>query len=201
MGTRHIVEVIKDGKKIIRQYGQWDGNAETAGTRIRDFIKNNGKDRLVEILKYTEIKNVDSSFKDESDEPDYERLEEIARYIDEVRHPGLYYQGDIDFYLGIIPAVIDKYGFEDTAYCYMYSRNTGYRILDVINILACHENCWRTKEYKIPVYLINEEVDPERKIIVNLDEDSLTFEYFGREKSWNFGKLPTIAELKKIDKW
>lgn len=34
MGTRHLTEVIFKGKKVIAQYGQWDGSLAGAGVEI-----------------------------------------------------------------------------------------------------------------------------------------------------------------------
>ena len=51
MGTSHIVEVINDGKLVIRQYGQTDGIAEIAGSYICNFLKEHDAEYFVNGLK------------------------------------------------------------------------------------------------------------------------------------------------------
>lgn len=47
MGTRNLTAVIKQGKPVIAQYGQWDGYPEGQGTTIYEFVKHAGISRLV----------------------------------------------------------------------------------------------------------------------------------------------------------
>ena len=41
MGTRHITVIIKNGKPIVAQYGQWDGYFDGAGVTIKNAITKN----------------------------------------------------------------------------------------------------------------------------------------------------------------
>lgn len=207
MGTRHIVRVIKDGKVVINQYGQWDGYAETAAYTLRNFIKENGKERLNEILD--KIEPIGSANHDS--EPDMlitsnahilESMmtsfdEEIAEYRDKIRSMGIF---DIDMHIALVPILVEKFGFERTAKYYTLTRDTGYKVLDVLNMLFAVNEC-QFGEQKIPVYLEDEDLDPGRKIIINMDNETFTCHYFGKEKSWSFDKLPTLSELRKVDKW
>ncbi len=38
MGTRHITQVILDGKTVVSQYGQWDGYPDATGADILKFL-------------------------------------------------------------------------------------------------------------------------------------------------------------------
>lgn len=49
MGTRHIVQVIKDGETKVSQYGQYDGYPECKGAMVLEFLKT--MDRTVFELK------------------------------------------------------------------------------------------------------------------------------------------------------
>lgn len=55
MGTRHIIEIIKDGNVAVRQYGQWDGYAETAAYHLRNFIREHGADTVRSLIDKTQI--------------------------------------------------------------------------------------------------------------------------------------------------
>jgi hypothetical protein len=206
MGTRHIVEVIKDNKIVIRQYGQWDGYAATAGYTLRNFIKENGKERLDEILDKVEpIDNIAHG-----NEPDMlitdkahilESMmtsfdEEIAEYRDKIRSMGIF---DIDMHIALVPILVEKFGFDRTAKYYTLTRDTGYKVLDVLNMLYSINEC-RFGKIKIPVY-IEEDFDTGRRIVINMDDETFACKYFGKEKTWTFDKLPTLTELRKVDKW
>ena len=206
MGTRHIVEVIRKGKPVIRQYGQWDGYAATAGYTLRNFIKENGKERLDKILDKVEpINNIAHG-----NEPDMlitnkahilESMmtsfdKEIAEYRDKIKSMGIF---DIDMHIALVPVLVEKFGFDRTAKYYTLTRDTGYKVLDVLNMLYSIKEC-RNGETKIPVY-IEEDFDTGRRIVINMDDGTFSCKYFGKEKTWTFDKLPTLSELKKVDKW
>ena len=44
MGTRHIIQVIKDNKTLISQYGQYDGYPEGQGVDVLNFVRNMDSD-------------------------------------------------------------------------------------------------------------------------------------------------------------
>lgn len=206
MGTRHIVEVIRKGKPVIRQYGQWDGYAATAGYTLRNFIKENGKERLNEILdKVDPIDNIthgnepdmlitDKAHILESMMTSFDK--EIAEYRDKIKSMGIF---DIDMHIALVPILVEKFGFDRTAKYYTLTRDTGYKVLDVLNMLYSIKEC-RDGETNIPVY-IEGDLDTGRKIVINIDDETFTCKYFDKEKTWTFDKLPTLSELKKVDKW
>lgn len=39
MGTRHLVNVVKDNNPVIAQYGQWDGYPSGQGVNVLSFLK------------------------------------------------------------------------------------------------------------------------------------------------------------------
>lgn len=53
MGTRNLTKVIDSTNRVrVAQYGQWDGYPEYTGTRILDFIRENGMlDRIENNLR------------------------------------------------------------------------------------------------------------------------------------------------------
>lgn len=52
MGTRHLQVVIsKEGKKVISQYGQWDGYPSGQGREILDFLKHSDQEAYKQNLE------------------------------------------------------------------------------------------------------------------------------------------------------
>ncbi len=213
MGTRHIVEVIKDKKTVIRQYGQWDGYAETAAYQLRNFIKKHGAQKTKELMELTEIQNTRSRHEDGPDmliTPDGFHMaesmlcavNEIAEYLYKLSSGTflLCRYGISDVKLVSIPAVVEKFGLEKAMNYYMLTRDTGYKVLDTIGIFSCFDKV-ASGECEIPVFLEEEDLDPGRKIIIDLDKETFTCKYFKKEQTWTFEKLPTLAELRKVDKW
>lgn len=202
MGTRHIVEVIKDNKKVIRQYGQWDGYADTAAYHLRNFIKEHGAEYIRDLLEKTEIHNdteLDSFHWKESALG--VNTSDVDAYIEKIKMLGSFRGDGIeDIHIAIIPAVVEKFGLEKAMQHYLMTRDTGYKILDVLGIFSCFEEI-KYGNLKMPIYLEPVDMDTGRKIIINLDKETFTCRYFGKEQTWNFDKLPTLTELRKVDKW
>lgn len=46
MGTRHLINVVYDGKLVISQYGQWDGYPTGQGVDVCNFIRSGDYTRL-----------------------------------------------------------------------------------------------------------------------------------------------------------
>lgn len=210
MGTRHIIEVVKDNRLVIRQYGQWDGYAETAGYHLRNFIKNHGINKIKEIVDKTEIQNAKQAHKCEPDlliTPSGFKIaeamlytDEIGNYIQKIKELGLcIWAYDMDTHLATILPCVEKFGLEKTMQHYMLTRDTGYKILDVMGIFSCFPEI-ENNELKIPVYLEDDDINPGRKIIINTDDKTFTCEYFNKKQTWSCDKLPTLAELRKLDK-
>lgn len=55
MGTRHITVIIKNGKPIVAQYGQWDGYFDGAGVIIKNAITKNINEHFLTNLKKLEF--------------------------------------------------------------------------------------------------------------------------------------------------
>ena len=210
MGTRHIVEVVKGNKLAIRQYGQWDGYAEIAAYHLRKFIKKHGVEKIRELVDLTEIQNTIQCHN--VDKPDFllttsdfhmsESLvgyhaNAIDKYIETIGRTGTFEKYDLK---KIVPALMEKFDLEEVMAYYMMTRDTGYRILDVIYAFSRFKEV-ASGDCKIPVFLEDENIDTCRKIIINLDTETFTCIYFDGEQSWSFDKLPTLAELRKVDKW
>lgn len=202
MGTRHIVEVIKDNKTVIRQYGQWDGYADTAAYHLRNFIKEHGAEDIRALLEKTEIHNdteLDSFHWKESALG--VNTSDVDAYIEKIKMLGSFYRYGIKYTpCAIIPAVVEKFGLEKAMQHYLMTRDTGYRILDVLGIFSCFKEIKHGK-LKMPIYLEPVDMDTGRKIIINLDNETFSCKYFGKEQTWSFDKLPTLTELRKVDKW
>ncbi len=196
MGTSHIVEVINDGKLVIRQYGQTDGIAEIAGSYICNFLKEHDAEYIKDLLNNTELKDISRE-----EAYDYEKIPEMARYLNGLKMLGGFYGSGIDVHLGSIPAMIQKFGLEDTAKFYIISSDTGYKILNVINVLDCVKEI-RDGEFKIPIYLEDKDTESSRKIIINLDDSTITFEYFNQKRTYSFDpfnyRMPTLKDLMRL---
>ena len=210
MGTRHIVEVVKDDKLAIRQYGQWDGYAETAAYHLRKFIKKHGAEKIRGLVDLTEIQS--SIQCHNADKPDFLltssdfhmkeslvgcHVSDFDKYIQEKELTGTFEKYNLK---ETIPALVKKFSLEEVMAYYMMTRDTGYRILDVIDAFSQFK-CVQEGTCKIPVFLEDENIDTGRKIVINLDAETFTCKYFDGEQTWSFDKLPTLAELRKVDKW
>ncbi len=65
MGTRHLINVIKDNKPVIAQYGQWDGYPSGQGLGILEFLKSGLLGKLKDNLskvRFLDIKGKDAEF-------------------------------------------------------------------------------------------------------------------------------------------
>ena len=210
MGTRHIVEVIKDKKTAIRQYGQWDGDAATAAYHLRNFIKEIGAQTIRELIDLTQVQGESDRYEIAPDlcignAHEFHVAEslmlrtEISEYIDRVLALGFVHTYlEPDEKIALIPAVVERFGLAEAVRHYMLTRDTGYKILDVIGVFSCFRDVASGK-VKIPVWLEDEELNPGRKIIIDLDNETFTCNYFDDVRTWSFGKLPTLAVLRKID--
>ena len=82
MGTRHNIQIKKDGKIVLSQYGQWDGYPDGQGKDILNFLSNKENvDKLKLVsnkLRFFDANGKDKEFLDEynknspkwSNEPD-----------------------------------------------------------------------------------------------------------------------------------
>ena len=202
MGTRHIIEIIKDGNVAVRQYGQWDGYAETAAYHLRNFIREHGADTGRSLIDKTQIQKKDGvpispdGFHMAESEM---RTTEPIFYIWQLRRLGFFSDYIPNFWVACIPAAIEKFGLEETMSSFSITWETGYKILDVIAIFTSFKE-FDEKKLKFPVYLEDENCEPGRKIIINLDDETFTCEYFDIKYTWGFKQLPTLAELRTLDK-
>lgn len=197
MGTRHIVEVINNGNTVLRQYGQWDGYAEIAGHHICEFIKKHRLE-LKDMMACTEIKPNSSELANDFHWKECTLAENDIFTTYTLRLSSIAAHMGLDAskkYLYAIPAVVEKFGVEKAMDYYMLTRDTGYRIFDIIYMF---KNMLKSGK-KIPVYMMSEDVDPGRKIIVNLDDETIEFKYFDKDKIYSFSHLPAKSILKKID--
>lgn len=191
MGTPHILKVIKDGRTVIRQYGQYDGDAATAGHNLCSFITKYGAETIRKLIDQTEIQ--------EQSGPISVPVE-VGEYFANINYLGDFFKFLGDPYITVIPSAIEKFGLQKTMQYYMLTRYTGYKVLHVIGVFSCVKEVEEGK-CKIPVYLESDDMeDAGRKITLDLDNEAIVFDYIGKHKVWEFSSLPADAELKELDK-
>ena len=59
MGTRNLISVIKDGKPVIAQYGQWDGYPSGQGAGVLQFLNSGDLDKLTNKLSKVRFLDID----------------------------------------------------------------------------------------------------------------------------------------------
>jgi len=90
MGTRHIIQVIKDNKTVVSQYGQWDGYPEGQGAAVLNFLKT--MDRPVFELKVGNCIYPDAAVLENATIEDYPTMSrsmstEILQHIQDSTEP------------------------------------------------------------------------------------------------------------------
>ena len=200
MGTRHLTVVIKDNEIKLSQYGQWDGYFTYSGTKFLEFVKENLQSKSKKKQKY--------------------RIETFGEKIDTLK------KVDEKTYQEFI-AIKDKYGFDNTLnksqfaipfdiMFPQFSRDTGVRILDIINRIQPY---MFNSNYKFPVILDFDGVCCTEFVnVINLDTEEIymltTHEFKGvplptcelvenvyeHHDCWyksSIKDIPTIAKIKK----
>ena len=200
MGTRHLTVVIKDNEIKLSQYGQWDGYFTYSGTKFLEFVKENLQSKSKKKQKY--------------------RIETFGEKIDTLK------KVDEKTYQEFI-AIKDKYGFDNTLnksqfaipfdiMFPQFSRDTGVRILDIINRIQPY---MFNPNYKFPVVLDFDGVGCTEFVnVINLDTQEIymltTHEFKGvplptcelvenvykHHDCWyksSIKDIPTIAKIKK----
>ena len=200
MGTRHLTVVIKDNEIKLSQYGQWDGYFTYSGTKFLEFVKENLQSKSKKRQKYC-IKTFG------------EKIDTLQK-VDEKT-----YQEFI--------AIKDKYGFDNTLnkskfaipfdiMFPQFSRDTGVRILDIINRIQAY---MFNPNYKFPVVLEFDGVGCTEFVnVINLDTEEIymltTHEFkgvplstcelvenvYGHHDCWyksSIRDIPSIAKIKK----
>ena len=155
MGTRHLTVVIKDNEIKLSQYGQWDGYFTYSGTKFLEFVKENLQSKSKKKQKY--------------------RIETFGEKIDTLK------KVDEKTYQEFI-AIKDKYGFDNTLnksqfavpfdiMFPQFSRDTGIRILDIINRIQPY---MFNPNYKFPVILDFDGVGCTEFVnVINLDTQEI----------------------------
>ena len=200
MGTRHLTVVIKDNEIKLSQYGQWDGYFTYSGTKFLEFVKENLQSKSKKKQKY--------------------RIETFGEKIDTLK------KVDEKTYQEFI-TIKDKYGFDNTLnksqfaipfdiMFPQFSRDTGVRILDIINRIQPY---MFNPNYKFPVILDFDGVGCTEFVnVINLDTQEIymltTHEFKGvplptcelvenvykHHDCWyksSIKDIPTIAKIKK----
>ena len=200
MGTRHLTVVIKDNEIKLSQYGQWDGYFTYSGTKFLEFVKENLQSKSKKRQKY--------------------RIKTFGEKIDTLQ------KVDEKTYQEFI-AIKDKYGFDNTLnksqfaipfdiMFPQFSRDTGVRILDIINRIQAY---MFNSNYKFPVILEFDGVGCTEFVnVINLDTEEIymltTHEFKGvplptcelvenvyeHHDCWyksSIKDIPTIAKIKK----
>ena len=200
MGTRHLTVVIKDNEIKLSQYGQWDGYFTCTGVEFLEFVKENLQSKSKKKQEY--------------------RIKTFSEKIDTLQ------KVDEKTYQEFI-AIKNKYGFDNTLnksqfaipFDIMFpqlSRDTGVRILDIINRIQSY---MFNSSYKFPVILDFDRVGCTEFVnVINLDTEEsymlTTHEFKGVPLStcelvenvyehhdcWyksSIKDIPTIAKIKK----
>ena len=200
MGTRNLTVVIKDNEIKLSQYGQWDGYFTYTGTKFLEFVKENLQSKSKKKQQY--------------------HIETFGEKIDTLQ------KVDEKTYQEFI-TIRDKYGFDNTLnksqfaipfdiMFPQFSRDTGVRILDIINRIQPY---MFNSSYKFPVILEFDGVGCTEFVnVINLDTEEIymltTHEFKGvplptcelvenvyeHHDCWyksSIRDIPTIAKIKK----
>ena len=179
MGTRHLTVVIKDNEIKLSQYGQWDGYFTYSGTKFLQFVKENLQSKSKKKQKY--------------------RIETFGEKIDTLK------KVDEKTYQEFI-AIKDKYGFDNTLnksqfaipfniMFPQFSRDTGIRILDIIDKLQPY---MFNSNYKFPVILDFDGVGCTEFVnVINLDTQEI---YMLTSHEFKGVPLPTCELVENVYK-
>lgn len=191
MGTRNITRIRKDGELKACQYGQWDGYPTSAGRHILEFIAGSDMAAFAEKVAGCTLTNT-------SGDPEAERfftgtpadaaVKEVFDAYDELMYGG---KLEIEDYRLKAEAVqrrlLRRFGAGLYASYLVATRDTGYRILDVIDefgpqALYCDD------------YLLMEECDWQIEAIneVDLDARAVRMEYHGCRREFSFGDIRSM---------
>ena len=177
MGTRHLTVVIKDNEIKLSQYGQWDGYFTYSGTKFLEFVKENLQSKSKKKQKY--------------------RIETYGKKIDTLK------KVDEKTYQEFI-AIKDKYGFDNTLnksqfaipfdiMFPQFSRDTGIRILDIINRIQPY---MFNPNYKFPVILDFDGVGCTEFVnVINLDTQEI---YMLTSHEFKGVPLPTCELVENV---
>lgn len=155
MGTRNITAIIKDGELKLSQYGQWDGYFSYTGTLFIDWVKENLTDkkskRRSQYLKDVFKEKVDllKPVTKEYKEKLFEVVEPFSNYSKE---ENLEYVIPFDICLP------------------QFHRNTGVKILDIINNLKSYDFKSNTG---FPVEIETDYGWVEYIYVIDLDKDAV----------------------------
>ena len=177
MGTRHLTVVIKDNEIKLSQQGQWDGYFTYSGTKFLEFVKENLQSKSKKKQKY--------------------RIETFGEKIDTLK------KVDEKTYQEFI-AIKDKYGFDNTLnksqfaipfdiMFPQFSRDTGVRILDIINRIQPY---MFNPNYKFPVILDFDGVGCTEFVnVINLDTQEI---YMLTSHEFKGVPLPTCELVENV---
>ena len=179
MGTRHLTVVIKDNEIKLSQYGQWDGYFTYSGTKFLEFVKENLQSKSKKKQKYC--------------------IETFGEKIDTLK------KVDEKTYQEFI-AIKDRYGFDNTQnksqfaipfdiMFPQFSRDTGVRILDIINRIQAY---MFNPNYKFPVILEFDGVGYTEFVnVINLDTEEI---YMLTTHEFKGVPLPTCELVENVYK-
>ena len=179
MGTRHLTVVIKDNEIKLSQYGQWDGYFTYSGTKFLEFVKENLQSKSKKKQKY--------------------RIETFGEKIDTLK------KVDEKTYQEF-RAIREKYGFDNTLnksqfaipfdiMFPQFSRDTGVRILDIINRIQPY---MFNPNYKFPVILDFDGVGCTEFVnVINLDTQEI---YMLTTHEFKGVPLPTCELVENVYK-
>ena len=179
MGTRHLTVVIKDNEIKLSQYGQWDGYFTYSGTKFLEFVKENLQSKSKKKQKY--------------------RIETFGEKIDTLK------KVDEKTYQEF-RVIREKYGFDNTLnksqfaipfdiMFPQFSRDTGIRILDIIDKLQPY---MFNSNYKFPVILDFDGVGCTEFVnVINLDTQEI---YMLTSHEFKGVPLPTCELVENVYK-
>lgn len=200
MGTRHYVQIKKDGKLLVQLYGQWDGYVDHAGSFIVRFLrKKENREWLKTIDKHLLVTDEDSD--------EYQWGETVFGNIQEFTDISEYWnklKSEDDYAESLIQAEIKKmikrFGTERMGEYLLLTRDTGYKCLDCIKAFSDVSDDDRVKSY-VPDAEITEM--PEMIYAVyTIDVTAQTLRIItaaGIDETYPFSNLPTAKDRKRID--
>lgn len=158
MGTRHLTVIVKDNKIKLSQYGQWDGYFSVQGERFMNFVKDN-------LQKSTKFFN---ERVDALEEVNQKYYDEVIKHYEEINKN-------------------NKFAMPFEVMLPQFSRDTGTRILDIIN----HISVYDLDNKKFPISLCLDPSWCEFVYVINLDTEEVYM-----LTNWEFkGKPEEVPEL------
>ncbi len=192
MGTRHITQVILDGKTVVSQYGQWDGYPDATGADILKFLNEMNRSKFETNLQACIPLTTEAA---------YALWEEAFIAVEQPRMKALHAELDDEAIELLFAEKLKKYrengmgsmdvSKEFTKYHPTLQRDMGSDILQFIHDSAV------PVEVQLDLDFINDSLMCEWAYVINLDNNVLEVYEDGNNllRSFPLDNLPTETDF------